>query len=87
MFVTPGSTHTRWLTVSISRIRAIREVTMSTPSASGSAPPERPEPEPRATQETSASAQARTQAWTCSASAGSTATPGRTAYCSSPSDS
>ena len=87
MFVTPGSTQTRWFGRSISRIRFIREVTIRTPSVSGSAPPDSPEPEPRATHGTSASAQARTHAWTCSAVPGSTTTPGVTAYCRSPSDS
>ncbi len=87
MFVTPGSTQTRWFARSISRMRLIREMTIRTPSDSGSAPPDRPEPDPRATHATPASAHAFTHAWTCSVSAGSTATPGRTAYCSSPSDS
>ena len=57
------------------------------PSAIGSAPPERPEPAPRATHGTSACAHARTTAWTSSALPGSTAAPGITWYCSSPSDS
>jgi hypothetical protein len=87
VFVTPGSTHTRWFARSTSSTRFIRDVTIRTPSASGSAPPERPEPEPRATHGTPAAAQARTQAWTSSAVPGRTATPGRTAYCSRPSDS
>ena len=87
MLVTPGSTQTRWFGRSISSTRVIREVTIRTPSAIGSAPPDSPEPEPRATHGTPAAAQARTQAWTSSAVPGSTATPGRTAYCSRPSDS
>ena len=87
MFVTPGSTQTRWLARSTSSTRFIREVTISTPSATGSAPPDSPEPEPRATHGTPASAHAFTQAWTCSALPGRTATAGSAEYCSSPSDS
>ena len=87
MLVTPGSTQMRWLARSISRIRFIRETTISTPSAIGSAPPERPEPAPRATHGTPASAHAFTTACTSSADPGSTAAAGITWYCSRPSDS
>src|SRR4051812_8572257 len=87
MFVTPGSTTTRWFSMSTPRIRFIRESTIRTPSSSGSAPPDNPDPAPRATHGTSRSWQARTTAWTCSALSGSTTAPGMTAYCSSPSDS
>src|SRR5437764_12846406 len=45
--ITPGSTIARSLGISIFRIRRIREVTISTPSACGKAPPDRPVPEPR----------------------------------------
>ena len=47
--MTPGSTTARWLSRSISRMSRIRDMTMRTPSACGSAPPESPVPEPRAT--------------------------------------
>ena len=77
MLVTPGSTHTRWLARSTSSTRFIRETTISTPSATGSAPPDSPEPAPRATHGTPASAHART-AWTSSAVPGSTAAAGMT---------
>jgi hypothetical protein len=60
---------------------------MRTPSATGSAPPERPDPAPRATHGTSAAAHALTQACTSSALPGSTATAGSAVYCSRPSDS
>ena len=49
MLVTPGSTTTRWLARSTSRMRRIRETAMTTPSSTGIAPPDSPEPEPRAT--------------------------------------
>ena len=62
--ITPGSTTARWSSRSTSRMRRIREVTISTPSACGSAPPDSPVPEPRATNGTPASAQARTVAAT-----------------------
>jgi hypothetical protein len=54
----------------------IREVTISTPSARGRAPPDRPVPEPRATNGTPASTQARTDSRHCSAVSGSTTSPG-----------
>jgi hypothetical protein len=60
---------------------------MSTPSATGRAPPDSPDPAPLATHGTPAVAHAATTARTCSASAGSTATAGTWWYCSSPSDS
>jgi hypothetical protein len=65
----------------------MRETTMSTPSETGSAPPESPEPEPRATHGTFSRAHARTTACTCSALPGSTAAAGSARYCRSPSDS
>ena len=87
MFVTPGSTTTRRLWMSTSRIRRMRESAISTPSSTGSAPPERPEPAPRATHGTSASWQARTTSATSRRLPGSTTAAGVTAYWSSPSDS
>ena len=87
MFVTPGSTHTRWFSRSISRIRFIRESTIRTPSSTGSAPPERPEPAPRATHGTPTRAHAATTRCTSSAVPGSAAAAGTARYCSSPSDS
>ena len=48
-FVTPGSTVTRRLGMSTSRMRFSRESTISTPSGCGSAPPDSPVPWPRAT--------------------------------------
>jgi hypothetical protein len=65
----------------------MRETTISTPSAIGSAPPESPEPAPRATHGTPWRAHARTTAWTSSAAAGRTAADGVTRYCNNPSDS
>ncbi len=47
--VTPGSTVTRWLGRSTSSTRRSRVSAISTPSSTGSAPPDSPEPEPRAT--------------------------------------
>src|SRR5205823_4031096 len=85
--ITPGSTIARSLATSTSNIRRIREVTISTPSACGNAPPDRPVPEPRATKGTRCAAQARTTAAICSADSGSTTRPGTTRYCASPSHS
>ena len=85
--VTPGSTHMRPFSRSISRIRFIRDMTSSTPSSTGSAPPERPDPAPRATHGTCARAQAATTCCTSSAVPGSTAATGVARYCSNPSDS
>ncbi len=68
-------------------MRFSRETTISTPSETGSAPPESPEPEPRATQGTPARAHALTHRRTSSALPGSTAATGVAWYCSSPSDS
>ena len=65
----------------------MRVTAMSTPSSTGSAPPDSPEPAPRATHGTPASLQARTTSRTSRAVAGSTTAPGRQRYCSSPSDS
>jgi hypothetical protein len=77
-FVTPGSTTTRRSSSATDRIRRIRASTISTPSETGSAPPERPVPAPRATHGTPASWQARTTSRTCSAVPGSTAAAGAT---------
>ena len=44
----------------------MRASEITTPSATGSAPPERPVPAPRATNGIPCSLQARTTAWTCS---------------------
>jgi hypothetical protein len=77
----------RWLSRSTSRIRFIRERTISTPSSTGSAPPDRPEPAPRATNGTPARAHAATTAATSSALPGRTAAAGIAWYWSSPSDS
>jgi hypothetical protein len=87
MFVTPGWQTTRWLSRSTSRMRFMRVSETSTPSSTGSAPPESPEPLPRATHGTSASWHARTTSETCCVSAGRTTARGRWWYCSSPSDS
>ena len=54
----------------------MREVTISTPSVRGSAPPDSPVPEPRAMYGTFSAAQARTIAAICSAVSGRTTTPG-----------
>jgi hypothetical protein len=87
MLVTPGSTTTRWLGRSTSRIWRMRVSEITIPSATGVAPPDRPDPAPRATQGTPARWQARTTAWTSSVDPGSTTADGVTAYCRSPSDS
>jgi hypothetical protein len=63
----------------------LSEITI--PSATGVAPPDRPEPAPRATHGTPARWHARRTAWTSSVEPGSTTAFGVTAYCSSPSDS
>ena len=57
-------------------MRRIRDMTISTPSACGTAPPDRPVPLPRATKITPAEAHARTTAATCSAVDGSTTRAG-----------
>ena len=77
-FVTPGSTVMRRLATSTPRIRRIFASTTSTPSATGSAPPDNPVPAPRATYGTPAATHARTTPATSSAVRGSTATPGTT---------
>ena len=56
----------------------IRDVTINTPSAWGSAPPDRPVPDPRATYGTPCSAQARTIAASWLASSGTTTRAGVT---------
>ena len=68
-------------------MRRIRDTTMTTPSSTGSAPPDRPEPDPRATHGAPCSVAAPTHACTSSAVSGRAAAPGSAAYCSSPSDS
>ncbi|GAA3312662.1 hypothetical protein GCM10020219_023040 [Nonomuraea dietziae] len=75
-FVTPGSTTALRLGRSISTIARIFEVTISTPSVRGSAPPERPVPEPLATNGTPYSLHSLITPATCSAFSGRTATPG-----------
>ena len=87
MLVTPGWAITRWLGRSTSRMLRIWLSEISTPSSTGSAPPERPEPAPRATKGTPARWHARTTAWTSAVELGSTTAPGVTAYCRRPSDS
>ena len=72
----PGWTRATRLTVSTSRIRLSFARLSSTPSASGSAPPDRPVPAPRATTGTSRPAQVRITSCTCSTVSGSTATRG-----------
>ncbi len=47
--VTPGWTTARWFSASTDRISRIRASPMTMPSATGSAPPDRPVPAPRAT--------------------------------------
>src|ERR671932_968246 len=44
MFVTPGSTTTRWFGRATSTIRRRRVSAISTPSSTGSAPPDKPDP-------------------------------------------
>ena len=56
----PAATTTRWPSRSISRIRFIRASEMTTPSATGKAPPERPVPAPRATNGSPSRAHSRT---------------------------
>ena len=75
-FVTPGSTTARRLTGSISMTERIRDITISTPSERGSAPPDSPVPLPRATNGTPAAAHARTTEATSADVAGSTASAG-----------
>ena len=65
----------------------MRVTAISTPSTTGSAPPDRPEPAPRATHGTPSSEHARTTSRTSPALPGRTTAPGVTRYCSSPSDS
>ena len=68
-------------------MRRIRASTMSTPSDTGRAPPERPVPDPRATNGTPAWWQILTAPWACSAVSGSTTTLGMTRKLASPSHS
>ena len=57
-------------------MRFIRASEITTPSATGSAPPDRPVPAPRATNGTPCSWQSRTTAATCSAVSGRTTSSG-----------
>ena len=75
-FVTPGSTTARLLTGSISMTERIRDITISTPSSRGSAPPDSPVPLPRATNGTPAAAHVATTEATSEAAPGSTASAG-----------
>ena len=61
--------------------------TISTPSGSGSAPPERPVPLPRATNGTPCWWHSRTTAWTSAVVRGRTTNPGVARKCTSASDS
>ena len=54
----------------------MRASPITMPSATGTAPPERPVPAPRATNGTPCASQARTAATTCSVVAGSTTASG-----------
>ncbi len=74
--MTPGSTTARRLTGSISITERIRDITTSTPSWCGSAPPDSPVPLPRATNGTPARAQAATTRATSAAEPGSTTSAG-----------
>ncbi len=74
--VTPGSTMARRLTGSIEMIFRILDMTISTPSARGSAPPDNPVPEPLATNGTPARAHSVTISATWPAVCGSTTRPG-----------
>ena len=60
---------------------------ISTPSATGSAPPDRPVPAPRATQGTPRGGRPPRRPAPVAVDPGSTTTPGVTAYWSRPSDS
>ena len=75
-FVAPGSTMARRLTGSISTMERIRDMTISTPSSRGSAPPDSPVPLPRATNGTPAAAHAATTEATSAAVPGSTTRAG-----------
>ena len=68
-------------------MRFIRESEITTPSATGSAPPESPVPAPRATNGTPRAWQARTTACTCSVVSGRTTSDGTTRCPVSPSHS
>jgi hypothetical protein len=76
--VTPGWTTARWFATSTDRIARIRARPMTRPSATGSAPPDRPVPAPRATNGTWSRAHSRTTAATSSVVAGSTTSAGVT---------
>ena len=86
-FVTPGWTTARWFSASTERISRIRASPMTIPSATGSAPPDRPVPAPRATNGIRSRAQTRTTAATSSVLAGSTTSAGTTRKPVSPSHS
>ena len=66
----------RWLAGSMAMMRRILEVTISTPSVRGSAPPDRPVPLPRATNGTPARAHSATTTATSAAEPGSTTSAG-----------
>jgi hypothetical protein len=76
--MTPGSTTARSSSGTTATTARIFDVTISTPSACGRAPPESPVPEPRATNGTPAATQARTVRAHSAASRGSTTSPGTT---------
>ena len=68
-------------------MRRIRVSAISTPSSTGSAPPDSPVPEPRATHGTPARWHTRDDVGDLVAAAGEHRELGMAAYCSSPSDS
>ena len=85
--ITPGSTVTCRLSASTAPRERSRDSTSRTPSALGSAPPDRPVPEPRATNGTPASEQSRTVSTTCWRLSASTTIAGVTLKLASPSHS
>src|SRR3712207_4062715 len=85
--MTPGSTVTWRLSASTGDSVRSRDSTSRTPSALGSAPPDRPVPEPRATKGTPASEQSRTVSTTCCRLSASTTIAGVTLKLANPSHS
>src|ERR671921_1221194 len=85
--MTPGSTVTCRLSASTGDSLRSRDSTSRTPSALGSAPPDRPVPEPRATKGTPASEQSRTVSTTCCRLSASTTIAGVTLKFANPSHS
>src|SRR4051794_39044529 len=85
--MTPGSTVTWRLSASTGDSARSRDSTSRTPSALGSAPPDRPVPEPRATKGTPASEQSRTVSTTCCRLSASTTIAGVTLKLANPSHS